>query len=286
MKRPRHTLRPEFHASLTDWHGRLSERLRLAAGGTSALTPVADVSAETLLYAAGLLCDSGTPASSITGITSLLTLSACETILRASLHKASGTWSPVSKQLAISLLMAAKSWARLPRDDLHDIATLCLSVVVGKPGMHASRRRNDQFETSDALSRPYSRSRRLFDQADRLLGGGLPDEAAMAHEAALAWGLLATGQVGIDCLLALNIEKHLERDHPGRVIRISMSPREAGNVIGVDVILPPNLAERVERHLKTFRPILLAGGASAALFVGEGGTPLTITGFKTRLRRR
>lgn len=112
-----------------------------------------------------------------------------------------------------------------------------------------------------------------------------PERAAKLHETALAMALLFVQPIRIKNLASLDIEKHFRRDRRGRLTRIVIDGDEVKNSITIEIFLPEPVAERIERHLAVFRPILLRGTSSNALFPGRGGKSQRTHTLGSRLRR-
>lgn len=118
-----------------------------------------------------------------------------------------------------------------------------------------------------------------------MLKKGSREPAAKLHETALALALLFTSPIRIRNLAALDIEKHFQRDRRGQLRRIFMDAGEVKNAVAIEIHLPDPVAGRIERHLEIFRPLLLRGASSTALFPGKGAAPLQASTLGVRLRR-
>jgi hypothetical protein len=113
-----------------------------------------------------------------------------------------------------------------------------------------------------------------FKEADLLLQNGDGKSAAILHETALVEALLSTTSMRPRTLLALDIADNFERDQDGTLSRILVDGRKVKSHIAIRMSLPESLAERIDRHLKTFRPILLRDQTTTALFLWNSGKPL------------
>ena len=121
-----------------------------------------------------------------------------------------------------------------------------------------------------------------FEAADRMLVEGSFTAAAMLHELALARGLITTEPMHIPTLWALTVDRNFIRDRHGRIRRLVVDGSSIGNCIPIGVALPQPVADRAERHIKTFRPILLDGARSRVLFL-EKPNPLHVSVRELRL---
>jgi integrase len=244
-----------------------------------------------ILRAATFLANAGTPIADITGIAALVKPAAFETILLAALDDAGGRWNVLAKHIADNLLLAAKRWVKPSDDILKDLEEQASCVHVGR----SERRRRQllsQFATSedrvdlfDLPWRAFEQADLMLKQSDRLPEKGPREPAAKLHETALALALLFTEPIRIRNLVALDVANNLQRDRRGKLTRIFVDAYAVKNSIAIEIFLPEPLVARIERHLEIYRPILLRGASSTALFPGRGGMPIGTQTLGNRLRR-
>ena len=123
-----------------------------------------------------------------------------------------------------------------------------------------------------------------FERADMLLRAGTGTLAARLHEAAISRILIATMQLRLRDLIALDLALHFERDGEGLIRRIHLSPREASSPIGIDIPLHEHLSKAMERHLRTFRPLLPGADRTTRLLIGSSERGMTMRELRAHLR--
>ena len=247
------------------------------------------IAKHSILRAGTFLANSGTPIEDIPGIPALVIPQAYESILMATLDEGGGRWTILARHIAETLFLAAKRWVKPTEEVLRDLDEQRHCVQV----RYSHRRRRDllaQFATQEDRKELFDLPWRAFEQADKMLkkalaGNGPLQAAAKLHETALALALLFVEPIRIGNLVALDITKHFRRDRRGKLNRIFIGGDEVKNAVTIEILLPEALAIRIQRHLDVFRPILLKGKSSTALFPGKAGLPLGTQALGVRLRR-
>ena len=171
----------------------------------------------------------------------------------------------MAANIAGNLLTMARYWARPTAETICELETLRSLVRPRRSGL--SRRVRDrlaQFSTNEMRSELFDLPERGFKAAERMLRDGNPRAAAKQHEAALALAILLTQPIRIGNLSALDITPHLARDRRHRLQRIVITASEVKNRRDIDVILPLELAARIERHINVFRPHVVRGAKPRA----------------------
>ena len=241
-----------------------------------------------ILRAATYLANTGIPIGDITGIATLVKPQLFEKILLAALDDARGRWNVLAKHIAENLFLAARRWVKPSEEVLKDLEEQMRCVRVSR----SERRRREllaQFATPEDRKELFDLPWRAFEQADLMLKRATQSQspvgpAAKLHEVALAMALLFTQPIRARNLVALDI-RHLGRDRRGKLTRLFIDAHEVKNGIAIEILLPEPLAARFERHFETFRPILLRGAASSAVFPGVAGQPITTQSMGKRIRR-
>jgi hypothetical protein len=122
-----------------------------------------------------------------------------------------------------------------------------------------------------------------FRRAALLLATDSPVPAARQHETTLALALLSHHPMRLDTLAELDIARHLQRDGKDWPVGFMIAGQELRIGAALELILSPPLRTRVDQHLQIFRPILLAGRSSTALFPSRNGTPVRTAALAKRL---
>jgi integrase/recombinase XerD len=98
---------------------------------------------------------------------------------------------------------------------------------------------------------------------------------------ALMIGVLITTTLRLRTFIAIDIEKHLSA--PLDKIVLNFGPEDMKDRRPHEFELPVRLVEPMRRYLLEYRPILLRGNVSTALWITEYGTSYTYGGFQRRL---
>ena len=281
----RSDLPSEFHADVDAYLESLSRHhLRDSTYGR----PLAPASLRTvrssLLRAGSYLMNLGTLNSGILNIATLVKPTVYESILLAALADAGGKWNTLSKHIATNLLLAAKRWVKSSQTDLTDLEEQCHCVNVTSTG-RSRRNQLAQFATPEDRAALFDVPWTAFGEADLMFQKGSREPAAKLHETALALALLFTQPIRIGNLSELDIGRHFERDRRGKLKRIFVNAGEVKNGRSIEVFLPDQMAAKIDHHLKVFRPLLLRGVESTAVFPGKNGQPLQANAIGRRLRR-
>ena len=225
-----------------------------------------------ILRTATYLVAAGTPASGLVRLAQLVSPDAYRTVLLALHQEFGGQWNDVAANIAGNLLTMARYWVRPGAETISELETLRSLVRPQKSGL--SRRVRDrlaQFSTDEARSELFDLPQRGFEAADRMLRDGNPRAAAKQHEAALALAILLAQPIRVGNLAGLDITRHLARDRRHRLQRIVIVAGEVKNRRDIDVILPRELAARIERHISVFRPHVPGHDEGSSLFPGRSG---------------
>jgi hypothetical protein len=97
-----------------------------------------------------------------------------------------------------------------------------------------------------------------------------PKAAALMVQRALAIELLLVAPIRLKNLTALRLDRHfvITRRQGTRDIGLVISREEVKNIVPLDFPLPAETAELLNRYVRQFRPVLLRGRRSQALFPG------------------
>ena len=91
------------------------------------------------------------------------------------------------------------------------------------------------------------------------------------HERALALDLLLHHPIRRGNLSNLRLDLHFRRNDHGRITKLFIPAHEMKNGCDFHGVIPPELAARIDRHVKRFRPKLPGSGEP---FLFPGGTAL------------
>ena len=227
-----------------------------------------------ILRSATYLVTTGTKPSNIESLAHLVTPDAFRTILGLIYKECGERWNDVAANISGNLLAVARYWVRPDPETLRELKTLRSRVRPSHAGLSRKvRDRLAQFSTDTLRLELFDLPGRGFEVADRMLRDGNTRGAAKQHEAALALAILLTQPLRLRNLASLDIERHLVRDPRHRLRRIVLMADEVKNRRDVDVQLPDDLAGRIEKHIRAFRPNLPGHDKGSALFPGPAGVP-------------
>jgi hypothetical protein len=119
--------------------------------------------------------------------------------------------------------------------------------------------------------------------ADELFSVDTP-RAAELHEAALMLDIAVKTTATPAFLAAVNVRTDLQRNQEGQIVSLSVGGCRTKNGGETSLALSPSLAERLERHIETFRPHLPAA-KSERLFVSGSGTAETRRMITLKIQR-
>ena len=189
---------------------------------------------------------------------------------------AAGSWSHVATSISTILANLARRRGDLSSDQLAEALDLCGMVRGPKGGL--SRRSRDklaQFASDEERAELFELPDRAFAAAEKLFRNQKKDpngrKGAKQHEIALALMILLTHPLRIGDLARIDIAEHFKRDRRGRLQRLVISSSKTRREI--DVALPSDLVDALERHLRVFRPLILGADKGSALFPGPSGAP-------------
>lgn len=250
-----------------------------------------------LLRAATLLMERGTPVAEVTGLAALVTPTAFQTILMA-LHEEGATrfeakgekveWARTAYDMASYLKLMAQRWVKPGVEILTDLEEMARCIP--KPRNELSERVQAQlaeFGTAEDREELFKLSGRAFEMADRMLRDGDTRGAAKLHETAVALAIVVRHLLRRRDLARLDIEQHLARDRKGRVTQIGIRTNKTSYSVRAEIA--PDLADRLDHHIRVLRPHILGNQGSTALFPAPNGTsrcPSTLANQMVRLVAR
>jgi integrase len=239
------------------------------------------------LRAATHLLDAGIELTEITGLHVLVTEAAARTVLLAIYQEAGNRWNGVALSVVNDLIAMAKHWVRVPTGELE--ALMALRRRIKAPGPALSRKNRDrlaQFEDPQALDELCDLPDRAFEQAEKMLHEGEPEDASALFMAGIALGILLAFPIRRRNLASVSIDKNVVCDKRGRVQRLVFAAIETKGTKDIDAHLAPEFASRFDQYLKVFRPLRPDHNANNWLFPWERGRHLsesTVAAHVTRL---
>jgi integrase len=234
------------------------------------------------LTLASALVHRGRDSAGVTGLAALVEPAALREALRFVLGRSGGKPTPYLRQLAVTALLVARHWAKVPQAQeqaLQAIARRC-EPPGGPPGLTAKNRAAlRRLEDDPALVR------KLLALPERLARGlergrgPLPRRDALRLQAALAVGILLAAPIRVANLAGLRLDRHLLRQGrgPDQRVHLALPASEVKNGQDLEHPLPPWVVELLDLYLARGRPALQAAGAGP----GSGPDPWLFPGART-----
>ena len=199
--------------------------------------------------AASALVMTGVPIDAVTGLTCLVTpLARAKEIIRFLYNRAGQKPSATGSHVAELLRIVAKYDARLPEQDVRQIATWGRHVKLTYKGMTEKnaqlvREALDPKHEALLLELPTA-----LMQAARRLRPTAPQQAASLAQRALAVELLNKIPLRLKNLIGLRLDQHLQRSDPrrGRINHIAVPLPETKNKRAIDVPISPETARFID----------------------------------------
>ena len=222
-----------------------------------------------LLRFAGEVVRSGVAAEAIDGIAVLCSPEMVERGLRQMLARNEGQTTRSLGETAKLLGNLAKSFCRLPEDEVKAVARLAARVATKpKTGMTAKNRsRLRALQDPDRLTRLLLLPEHLF---ERHKHSRKPLERARDREVAIAIAILQVCPIRVTNLATIHLDRNLQRPGDGKVFLVFDST-EVKNERPLEFELPADLVRMIDRHCATRSPRLCPNGC-AWLFPKRDGS--------------
>jgi|GEM_PF-3453613 len=238
-----------------------------------------DAARRAILRAATCLTKNGIPADEISSLAFLVQPPAYHSILQ-SLHaeglprlKAANSqsyWTRSAYDISGILVLVARRWVKVSPETLN--ALLAQHKRIGPFQFGLSERvqvRLAEFMTDAERQELFQLPWRAFQIADKMLREGDSIRASKLHETALALIIVLESSLRLGDLAKLDTKENFQRDRKGRVIKLFVRTEKRAVIKWAEI--DDGLAQRIERHIKFFRPYINGYDESDFLFPSAGG---------------
>jgi integrase len=199
--------------------------------------------------------------------------------------RAGGRWERQAQRMIYVLIVMARRHVRAEETTMQELRkmqrTISTCLAEERRARHGmsirSAERMAGLEDERILERLFALPQQKFEAA-LAMAEKRRVYAAQLHERALALDLLLHHPLQPRSLLGIRIDTQLRRNEHGRIIELCIPASEAVTRQEIRVVIPPDLAARIDRHLRHYRPHL-RGAEGPLLFPGMDG------GIRTGLDR-
>jgi len=240
-----------------------------------------------ILRAAAYLIQSGHKTiDEIDRLAVLVEPAAFRALLLAAYAEADDAWTYASHLMVGQLMNLACRWVKPEPAALTELREMRKMVKPPKPGLsRAVRDRLAQFDDPDVRDALFALPQLIWAEADRQFRLGRRKQAAKLHEDGIMVAILLTQPVRRLTLASVDIEEHLVRNRKGALHRIKTVPGILKTPVLVDVDLPPELASRIEKQIRVYRPHVPGHDLGTALFPSPSGRHLSANQTGRRVTR-
>lgn len=182
-------------------------------------------------------------------------------------------WTRTAYDMAGHLKLIAKRWVKVDIEKLAELEKLVACITL--PRRDLSERMQSQFaefRTDEERKELYSFAGEAFRLASDMLRDRDTRRDAKLHETALALMIVLRHVPRRADLAGFDIERHLTHDRGGGITEFAVRTRKVTGVV-LRAEIAPDLAERLDRHIRVSRPCIPWDQGSTALFPApKGGT--------------
>jgi integrase len=218
---------------------------------------------------------SGWKMEQIKSLAQIVELDAAKTALRFYLNRSGGKKTSQIHGLAVLIKVIAKHGVKVDQMHLDALADFCRKMDPSITGMtDKNRGRLRQFDDPKNVKLLLDFPIRVFEKIKRTDQGRRQDAVMM--QIALAVELLLMSPMRAENLVALNIQRHLQRSRAGKagVVHLVIPGDEVKNGEPLEFTLPLAAVKLLDLYLRDYHP-RLAGPGSPWLFPGMNGRPKT-----------
>ena len=196
----------------------------------------------------------------ITSLSQIVSIEATKSVLRYFLKRAGGKITTQVHSLAVLTKTIAKHWVGVDEDHLAALTDLCSKVNPNAIGMTDTNR--DRLRQLD----DPKNVRLLLDFPARQVEGMRTADRGRRRDAitvqiALAVELLLMAPVRAENLVAIEINRHIQRSRLGRdgVVHLVIPGDEVKNGEHLEFSLPPETVRLLDLYLRDYHPRLITG---------------------------
>jgi integrase len=195
-------------------------------------------------------------------------------------RRSGGRWGKQASDMIQKLILAARIHVRVDEECMKQLEWLRRPIVAAlaeqsraRQGLSTrSRERMGQFDDQRTIARLFRLPQQQYTVA-LAMEEQRPVRAARVHERALALDLLLHHPIRRANLLNLRLDLHFRRNDHGRITKLFIPAEEMKNGCDFHGVIPPELAARIDRHIKRFRPKLPGSGGPFLFPVKDGTRP-------------
>lgn len=232
-----------------------------------------------ILRAATCLIKNGTPADSISNLAFLVQPSVYHSILkclyaeglpRLKAANSPSYWTRSAYDISGILTLLARRWVKVPPETLDTLLALHKRIGPIQTGLSERvQARLAEFMTDAERQELFQLPWRAFEMADKMLLEGDTIRASKLYETALALIIGLESSLRLGDLAKLDLKENFQRDRKGRVIKLVVRINKTIVIKWAEI--DDGLAQRIERHVKYFRPYIQGHHESNFLFPSAGG---------------
>jgi integrase len=196
----------------------------------------------------------------ITSLSQIVQVKAAKLVLRFFLDRAGGNTTSQVHSLAILIMTIAKHWVCVDEDHLAALKDLCSKVNPNAIGMtDKNRDRLRQFDDPKNVRLLLDFPARQVESV-RAADRGLRGEA-VTIQIALAVELLLMAPVRAENLVAIEIDRHIQRSRTGDdgAVHLVIPGEEVKNGEALEFHLPPETVRLLDLYLRDYHPRLITG---------------------------
>ena len=166
-------------------------------------------------------------------------------------------WPTRATSIAGYLYAAARDWAGLSAEELAEVTRLRKMVKAPPAQMtEKSRDRLAQFDDPKMLKAFFELPHEMFDAADLMLKAGKKKHAAQLHQTALALAILQAKPLRRENLVELEHDRHFLARGKHTYGELRIRGTQTKNGAQLQAALPDWLAQRLDRHVQIYRPLI------------------------------
>jgi integrase len=179
-------------------------------------------------------------------------------------------WTRSAYDISGILILLARRWVKPPPETLDAVLALHKRVKPTQNGLSEKvQARLAEFMTDTERQELFQLPWRAFKIADKMLHEGDSIRASKLHETALALIIVLESSLRLGDLAKLHLKENFQRDRKGRIVNLVVRTTKTTAIKWAEI--EEDLAQRIERHTKFFRPHIPGYDESDILFPSAGG---------------